>query len=839
MSTNNDELKVRVTADISGLTKGMADGGKAVDDLAKRTESAGQSAQTAGKAIETVRDAVGSMASEAAQAAGASGQLADSVGSVAARCVTGAAGVAGLALAVSGALVVAFEKGRGEAEAYEKALILTGNAAGTTAERLGEIAARVADATGSTVQASAAIVAQVAASGQVAEENIQRVSQAAASLERAGVQSAEKTVAAYAEIGKDPVKAAEKLNETVQFLTASLYEQIKTLQETGRVTEATALAQRAFADASEDAAKRIEQNFGYLEKVARGVADAAKGMWDAVLGVGRKTSDIERIAELQQKMAPGRGVFAGLNSDEKAELDMLLKRREENEKAAKAQGESTRQEKARIEWMKLGDQYQSKAEKREAEIAKARQMGLAAGAAEVEIEKTVAAIREKYADKEKKPKKEKDTFDYQAYAADLNRVNAVRKQEAVFLRGHLAEMQDLYRMGLVTEEDYVRAKNQTALQDLDAEERRYQRLGDVARKYKRTGDAARADGELKAVQEQRRIAEQAGDRELLVLAVQRQRALDGWMQSERDALEALELERSLIGATTGEVERLTYARRIDLQVRNATRFADGTLRVPENVATAYESAGEILKRQRASQTARDEADRGDWLVGARRGLADYQRTAENVAGSVERAFSNAAQGMEDSIVKFAMTGKGSFGSLVQSMLADILRLQARAALSPILSSIGAGLAAYFGGSAASSTLSAGSSLSSGTNLDSMGGGQGLTFGGPRAAGGPVDAGTFYEVNEQGPELLTTGGRTFLMMGSSGGVVTPSASSAGSAVAPAQQTFRVEIHNDGTPQEVTGAAPTFDATGTVVQIFTRDLQRNGPMAQALTAFKGRR
>ena len=36
-----------------------------------------------------------------------------------------------------------------------------------------------------------------------------------------------------------------------------------------------------------------------------------------------------------------------------------------------------------------------------------------------------------------------------------------------------------------------------------------------------------------------------------------------------------------------------------------------------------------------------------------------------------------------------------------------------------------------------------------------------------------------------------------------------------------------------------AVAAFDATGTVVHIFTRDLQRNGPMAQALTAFKGRR
>lgn len=835
MSTSNDELKVRVTADISGLSKGMDEAGKAVEGLGKKTDEAGRSAQGAGKAVETVRDALGSMASDAAQAAGATGSVAESVGSLAVRCATGAAGAAGLALAVGGALVVAFEKGRSEAEAYEKALILTGNAAGTTAERLGEIAARVADATGATVQASATVVAGMAGTGQVAEENIQRVAQAAAALERAGVQSAEKTVAAMAEIGRDPVKAAEKLNETVQFLTGSLYEQINALQETGRVSEAAALAQLSFADASESAAKRIEQNFGYLEQVARGVADAAKGMWDAVLGVGRKTSDVERIAELQQKMAPGRGIFAGISDDEKAELAMLLKRREENERNAKAQEDATRQEKAKVEWIKLGDQYQSKAERREAEIAKARQMGLAAGAAEVEIEKTVAAIREKYADKEKKPKKE--TFDYQAYAEELNQVNAVRKNEAIFLRGHLAEMQDLYRMGLVTEEDYVRARSQTAMKDLEAEERRYQRLGDVARKYGRKGDAARADGELEAVRAQRNITEAAAERDLLVLTTQRQRALDGWMLSERDALDAIELERSLIGATTQDVERLTYARRIDLQVRNATRFADGTLRVPQNVADAYESAGEALKRARETQTVRDAADRGDWLVGARKGLAEYQRTAENVAGSVERSFQNAAQGMEDAWVSMVQTGKLNFSSLANSVVADIARMQFKAWASPIMNALGSAISNYFSGGSSASTSAQYSLSGSGGNLDMMGGGQGISFGGGRAGGGPVSGGMLYEVNEKGPELLTSGGRTFLMMGSTGGTVTPASSGSGSS--PGPQTIRVEIHNDGTPQEATGAVPTFDATGTVVHIFTRDLQRNGPMAQALTAFKGRR
>lgn len=46
------------------------------------------------------------------------------------------------------------------------------------------------------------------------------------------------------------------------------------------------------------------------------------------------------------------------------------------------------------------------------------------------------------------------------------------------------------------------------------------------------------------------------------------------------------------------------------------------------------------------------------------------------------------------------------------------------------------------------------------------------FGGGRASGGPVEAGRLYEVNEKGPELLSSGGRDYLMMGSSGGKVTP-------------------------------------------------------------------
>jgi len=41
-----------------------------------------------------------------------------------------------------------------------------------------------------------------------------------------------------------------------------------------------------------------------------------------------------------------------------------------------------------------------------------------------------------------------------------------------------------------------------------------------------------------------------------------------------------------------------------------------------------------------------------------------------------------------------------------------------------------------------------------------------------AVGGNPKAGMFYEVNERGPEMLSYGGRDFLMMGNQGGKITP-------------------------------------------------------------------
>lgn len=116
------------------------------------------------------------------------------------------------------------------------------------------------------------------------------------------------------------------------------------------------------------------------------------------------------------------------------------------------------------------------------------------------------------------------------------------------------------------------------------------------------------------------------------------------------------------------------------------------------------------------------------------------------------------------------------------------------------------------------------------------------FGGGRASGGSVNSGKFYEVNENSPELITTGGKTFLMMGANNGHVTPPkdfATSISGQQNSAPESIQVSIENKGSPAQVVSAQPTMTPDGIVVKIMMDDLRSNGPITRGLTGTFGLR
>lgn len=91
------------------------------------------------------------------------------------------------------------------------------------------------------------------------------------------------------------------------------------------------------------------------------------------------------------------------------------------------------------------------------------------------------------------------------------------------------------------------------------------------------------------------------------------------------------------------------------------------------------------------------------------------------------------------------------------------------------------------------------------------------FQGGRAAGGPTYAGGMYRVNENGPELLSTGGKSYLMMGAGKGHVTPlggKGASAGGGV-------NVQIID----QRSNGARPQVAQKGDSIEILLVDAVNN--------------
>lgn len=76
----------------------------------------------------------------------------------------------------------------------------------------------------------------------------------------------------------------------------------------------------------------------------------------------------------------------------------------------------------------------------------------------------------------------------------------------------------------------------------------------------------------------------------------------------------------------------------------------------------------------------------DWSNGASRAWENYRDSAADVAGQTELLFSNALSSTEDAIVQFVKTGKLSFKSLADSVVEDLIRIQAKQAMVGLASS---------------------------------------------------------------------------------------------------------------------------------------------------------
>lgn len=295
-----------------------------------------------------------------------------------------------VAAAAAAVLALAYKQGSDETTAFTTALAMTGNTAGTTANQLSDLAQQVS-ATGGTVGKASAVLAQLAASTRIPKEAFEQIAVAAIAFEKATGVAAEETVKNFEKIAKDPTAEILRLNETMNFLTASTYEQIKALQEQGNVTAAAQLANDAYEKGLERTASSVQQNLGYVEKGWNAVKSAAKEAWDAALNIGRQDTLDSQLKTLDKQLndiANAKRLnqsdgFSNLTpSDdfrtqalEAQKTQLLVQKAEEDRRAASKGFQQQQQQQAlqdQLQIDKLRKETQSNADKREKEIGEYR-----------------------------------------------------------------------------------------------------------------------------------------------------------------------------------------------------------------------------------------------------------------------------------------------------------------------------------------------------------------------------------------------------------------------------------------------------------------------------------
>jgi len=686
----------------------------------------------------------------------------------------------GLVTAAIGGLAYAYYSGSRETEAFNKALILTGNYAGASAGQLSDMSRQVAATVGTTGQAADVLVT-LAGSGKLASSSFVDIAEAALSMEKATGKSIEATVAEFVKIADDPVAAAKSLNEQYHFLTASVYSQIVALKDQGDEIGATKLLTDTYADTVQTRSRQVIENLNLWERAWLGIKSAASGALDGISDVGRQKSYNDQIKDLQSKLTGSDAFDVGgtrMNAQEvspkvraqiQAQITFLTLQRDADDARIKYFDDQGKAQQAAIVASDKIDVLTKSSwtnEQKRAEALKDYKKQIDdirkvspndPRLAQATIDKNISNINDKFKD----PKAPSSQVDLTGFNDAKNSLAAI----AADYKNYQKELDAAQKAGLVSEADYLLRRQALIGNERDQVTAAYEAeiTALEAAKGKKTTSAAQSiqlDQKIADARAGMVKAQKDADSQLEVLATneagrlaKQERAISTYIQALGQQQRALELagQRAVLGVGQGDRQNALSGELNSQQ----DRFAQQSLELANQKSDPSRNMSEEeFKRKSqaladANKAATDqirqnyadvEAAQGDWTKGATAAWDNYLDSARNIAGQTKSLFGNAFSSMEDSLVNFAVTGKASFADFTKSILADMARIATRQASSALLGSLVGAAASYFGGSAAGGNgLAAGSAGAASSNLGASAGGySGSYF--PQAMGGAWSGG---------------------------------------------------------------------------------------------------
>lgn len=536
---------------------------------------------------------------------------------------------------LAGAVLLAAKAGSDYFTAYDeinKAIIRTGNIAGTSALQIMASSQSISASTGATVGTVQSLMTELVGIGSMSQQQLEKATKATALAVETGIVSTQDITKAYKDIEKDPVKALQNLNEQFNFLTVSqlkhIDELVKQKDQTAAVTQAMDLFADTMAERGEQAYDSLTP-FGRLWLDIKGWASEAMqriGQWVAELAsntLKEFNAIYYSVAIVFQKLNQiiSSSIAAAINLvPDWAKTDTLQGWQDYNEQMAGAYGNSVSQLKK--DW----DAADISAGKY---LDTSRKISAA----------TTQKDREAVASFGKKTKTGK-----QGTVSAGDRSTDAAQTELLALQAQLRALQQ--HKGL---NDTISQQRK----DLWTTEAKFQVLEEASRSRSLT----KQERSLLASKDQ--VLQLARQKALLGDQITEQEQLNKRMDtSQKYVTQMTEKQAALVGGA-GMSDRLAQRELAKSQLAVGWVNAGGSL---EDVG--YQKQ---LKAANNYYAAEDRL-RGDWLTGAKKGWAEFEDSATNVYSQVQTITSNAFTGMASTLTDFFTTGKANFSDFLTTFL---------------------------------------------------------------------------------------------------------------------------------------------------------------------------
>ncbi|EOF4366105.1 phage tail tape measure protein [Providencia stuartii] len=520
---------------------------------------------------------------------------------------------------------------------FNKQLILTGNYANKSASQLNEMA-RAMSGAGITRSEMANVISSVVGTGVFSNNEIARVSKAAAQMNYITGQAIDTTIDQFKRLQDEPLKMSLELEKANHHLTAAQLEQIRTLEMQGNKTEAARLAIDAYAQSINDGKNDIKESLGYLEQAWEGVRWAAKNAWDAMFDIGRKKTLEDEIREMEQTL-----INFQLHP---FTVDIYKSKTGKTPDDLRRELELKKEEKFQKDLLNSQKQAEKNFQQQEVERFRVREYLFNKNASwESKKNKDLAELRANrwaLTDEE-----------YKEYEKMINYRHRDRKMPG-------SGRSSAYKVDAGTRLDEGNQKALTSLQAQLKVLKEHKTVSDViSSERKKLWDM---EAKISVLEEAKAIRKLTKDEQALlakkeiILESQKALAVAG------DAVELQKQHNRELDRQLKRVEEINArSRALELGAGKSGRMYQRDI--------ALEKAKSPDERKALEEYyAKEDSIRADWELGVKKGFAEFQEQATDVYGNVSQISQSAFQGMSNSLSDFVLTGKANFADFTRSFL---------------------------------------------------------------------------------------------------------------------------------------------------------------------------